>query len=132
MSWQDQALCLRVAGKRFFVEDGRHAKAVCALCPVWRPCLDGGLDEPEGIWGGLRPVERGRLRRLLRRLAATPTDPQNATDVRRLVAAGLSPERLSAVTGIGLDTVTAWVAARPRTRRRTEDASRSVGSAGSP
>lgn len=37
-----------------------RAKAICATCPVKRPCLDYAIRirEPHGIWGGLNEVER--------------------------------------------------------------------------
>jgi len=39
------------------------AKAMCACCPVQRPCLDYAIRirEPHGIWGGLNEVERKLL-----------------------------------------------------------------------
>lgn len=42
-----------------------EAKRICGLCPVRDECLTWALDhnEPEGIWGGLDPKERKRLRR---------------------------------------------------------------------
>ncbi|MGH9210917.1 MAG: WhiB family transcriptional regulator [Acidimicrobiales bacterium] len=103
--WQEQGLCRRVDGKFFFAEDSRYAKAVCALCPVWEPCLERGLGEPVGVWGGLDAGERARLRVLRDRLASDPGDPQNAVDVRRLVRAGLSLERVSVASDMALDAV---------------------------
>lgn len=48
-------------------EPGRRinlrAKAVCRGCPVQAACLDAGLHQPHGIWGGLDPRERRLLRR---------------------------------------------------------------------
>lgn len=40
-----------------------RAKAICATCPVRRPCLDWALAtaEPYGIWGGFTPDERRAL-----------------------------------------------------------------------
>jgi WhiB family transcriptional regulator, redox-sensing transcriptional regulator len=40
-----------------------RAKAICATCPVKRPCLDYALRirEPHGIWGGLNEIERREL-----------------------------------------------------------------------
>lgn len=53
----------------FFGGRGDHdlrkaAKAVCAPCPVRRPCLEEALDDVErhGVWGGLTEQERKRLR----------------------------------------------------------------------
>jgi len=33
-------------------------KMICERCPVWRRCLQEGMDERWGIWGGLSPKER--------------------------------------------------------------------------
>ena len=45
----------------------RMAKKLCEECPVKAECLTYALEanEPYGIWGGLTPSERGRLRRKL-------------------------------------------------------------------
>lgn len=67
--WQQLGLCRHVDPEIFFVEAERghfrstivtEAKAVCARCPVLKPCRDHGLNaqEPHGIWGGLTPHER--------------------------------------------------------------------------
>lgn len=40
-----------------------RAKAVCRGCPVQAECLDAGLHQRHGIWGGLDPHERRQLRR---------------------------------------------------------------------
>lgn len=130
-AWQDRARCLDGAGQLFVGEDTRHAKAFCALCPVWQPCLNTGLDEPAGIWGGLSHRERRRLRRLRTRIVIAPADPQNAADVRSLVVAGLAPERVSVAAGIEMKTITACLEAN-RPRRRRDQASRTVDATGSP
>jgi WhiB family transcriptional regulator, redox-sensing transcriptional regulator len=60
------------------------AKAICAACPVRRPCLEFALENDlvYGIWGGTTPAERQARRREQRpgslgdspgRLRATPT-----------------------------------------------------------
>jgi WhiB family redox-sensing transcriptional regulator len=73
--WANQAACRQVPGVNFFAE-GKHpsgiaetegAKAVCKRCPVRLSCLDAGLDEEWGVWGGLAAAERRRLRRLRHR-----------------------------------------------------------------
>jgi len=40
-----------------------RAKAICATCPVKKPCLDYAIRirEPHGIWGGLNEVERKQV-----------------------------------------------------------------------
>lgn len=37
------------------------AREVCKTCPVWKPCLETGLTEKWGMWGGLTPLERTAL-----------------------------------------------------------------------
>ncbi len=66
--WQDQALCGQTDPEAFFVEKGgntKPAKAICALCPVTAECLEYALARQErfGIYGGLSPRERAKLRR---------------------------------------------------------------------
>lgn len=41
----------------------RRAKAICASCPVRKPCLEYALRirEPHGIWGGLSELERKQV-----------------------------------------------------------------------
>lgn len=34
------------------------AREVCRRCPVWNECLDTGITETWGMWGGLTPLER--------------------------------------------------------------------------
>ncbi len=38
-----------------------RAKACCVRCPVRTECLEAGLYEEHGIWGGMLPFERRRL-----------------------------------------------------------------------
>lgn len=73
-SWQVRASCRGPNAGVFFPpavserkderrEREERAKAICASCPVRRPCLDYALRirEPHGIWGGLNEQERRRL-----------------------------------------------------------------------
>lgn len=67
-SWIAFALCAEVDTDLFYPEKGGstlYPKRVCAACPVRAQCLDDALerDEPHGIWGGLSPAERRRLKR---------------------------------------------------------------------
>ena len=72
--WQAKAACRGPHTTLFFPpahferkddKEGREAtaKAICASCPVRRPCLDYALRirEPHGIWGGLNELERKQL-----------------------------------------------------------------------
>lgn len=36
-------------------------REICHRCPVWDKCLDKGVDEKWGMWGGLTPNERTAL-----------------------------------------------------------------------
>lgn len=72
------ALCAGLDPEIFFPVDEdnidservKHAKGICAVCPVRLQCLAHGMGEGFGIWGGLTTVERRRLRTRRRRLAA--------------------------------------------------------------
>jgi WhiB family redox-sensing transcriptional regulator len=72
--WQAKAACRGPQSAYFFPpshperRDEREAreaqaKAICATCPVRRPCLEYALRirEPHGIWGGLNEHERKQL-----------------------------------------------------------------------
>lgn len=41
-------------------------RAVCLTCPIALVCAEEGLHEQMGMWGGLDPNERKRLKRVLR------------------------------------------------------------------
>lgn len=91
-NWQDDAACSGHPLSLFFGMDGergdikvlreRQAKAVCALCPVRRECLDYALSRPEkyGTWAGLNEDERASERRRRMRngvpLTQAPTIPE--------------------------------------------------------
>lgn len=74
--WWHKARCKGMDTNKFYQpdqDDGsstrlrreRAAKAICAVCPVSKECLDWAIENGEraGIWGGLTPVERGVARR---------------------------------------------------------------------
>jgi WhiB family transcriptional regulator, redox-sensing transcriptional regulator len=65
-AWHASAQCRKVPTLNWFPERGedvRPLKAVCETCPVRLPCLDAGMAEQEGIWGGTSGIQRKRLRR---------------------------------------------------------------------
>ena len=74
-TWADEAACRFEDPDLFFPpekERGRYAvlretlaKRVCLRCPVLGECTAYALaaDERYGVWGGLSPAERDRLRR---------------------------------------------------------------------
>ena len=67
-AWMSDASCAEIGGEPFFEEVGassRQAIAICRACPVREQCLQYALDNQEawGLWGGLLPHQRRRLRR---------------------------------------------------------------------
>ena len=69
--WQDDAECAEIASEFFFPDEDnpvagnyRVAKRICDSCPVAVQCLEYALVDriPYGMWGGLTPPERSRLR----------------------------------------------------------------------
>lgn len=66
--WRDLALCAQADPEAWFPgkgHPGTTAKMICARCPVAGPCLDFAVRHgiTWGIWGGLGPKARYRLRR---------------------------------------------------------------------
>jgi WhiB family redox-sensing transcriptional regulator len=66
-AWMDQGLCTQTDPEAFFPEKGgsvRDGKRICEACDVRSICLQWALDhhEDRGIWGGLSPKQRARLR----------------------------------------------------------------------
>ena len=64
--WYDDAACRDADTDVFFpVSESQAgpAKAICAECPVREACLEYALEArpPDGVWGGLTPIERHRL-----------------------------------------------------------------------
>ncbi|QHG85511.1 WhiB family transcriptional regulator (plasmid) [Rhodococcus rhodochrous] len=64
--WQRLANCRDHDGDLFFAGEAteEQAKSICAVCPVIMACRDHAMsaNEPDGVWGGLTPSERMRLR----------------------------------------------------------------------
>lgn len=68
--WVEQARCREIGDLIFFPPDDKpvarnfytEAKKVCHKCEVRLQCLDYGLEERYGVWGGTSPVERNILR----------------------------------------------------------------------
>jgi WhiB family transcriptional regulator, redox-sensing transcriptional regulator len=72
VGWQQDAACKDVPDPDVFFpgkgEDAEAAKQICAGCPVLGECLEFALatmraaDRDHGVYGGLTPTERARLR----------------------------------------------------------------------
>lgn len=66
LAWMDQAACRGIDTNVFFLDRGGHAaeraRELCADCPVQVECLEFGIKEEFGIFGGLAPRERQKIR----------------------------------------------------------------------
>ena len=67
LDWFDDGLCAQTDPEVFFPEKGgstRDAKQVCMACPIQPECREYALKNEElfGVWGGLSPIERRRIR----------------------------------------------------------------------
>ncbi len=69
--WHRRANCLGLNDDTMFGDTARarvrenvaYIKSICADCPVQLACLEVGMNEDYGVWGGLTPAERQSLRR---------------------------------------------------------------------
>jgi hypothetical protein len=64
--WQHHAVCIDHDPDTCFPDnDEPHlfavAKKMCEECPVVGFCLEIGIDDKWGVWGGLDPIERFKL-----------------------------------------------------------------------
>lgn len=69
-AWQIDGACRDKDSNLFFdnsesLSVGAQAKRICSGCPVLEQCREYAVDaaEPYGVWGGLTPPERERVRR---------------------------------------------------------------------
>lgn len=65
--WHEDGLCRQVDPEIFHDDhsaskETRAACQVCTACPVQSECLEAGMGEKFGVWGGLTPRQRQRLR----------------------------------------------------------------------
>lgn len=75
IDWMTGALCAQIGPELFFPgkgESSRHAKALCASCPVRQECAEWALAELtptddaygySGVWGGTSPRDRSKARK---------------------------------------------------------------------
>jgi WhiB family redox-sensing transcriptional regulator len=85
--WQPLALCLGHDPDLWFPTDsdgGARALSICAACAVRVDCLAWALEnnEKEGIWGGVSPRKRQRIRAERRRESSPVTPIALATSLR--------------------------------------------------
>jgi WhiB family redox-sensing transcriptional regulator len=67
MDWRNNARCLEVGTEAFFPDPTdligvKAAKDVCGRCYVQAECLETGINEVYGIWGGTTDAERRQIR----------------------------------------------------------------------
>ena len=53
--------------------DNRAIRKICFTCPIQKACLDAGMEEEYGIWGGFTRRERTKIRN--QRLADPEMNP---------------------------------------------------------
>ena len=127
MTWREDAACAETDPDAFFPEMGKSAepaKSVCARCPVVAECLKAAVEGNEefGVWGGLTTSERRPLRAEFVRGTRPRKVASHAAVARRLEAARLTREGLSAAEiGVRLGVATRTVVAM-RAATRAEDA----------
>jgi WhiB family redox-sensing transcriptional regulator len=72
MTWRQRANCRGLPASWWYspapvtpesMTNLRKARRLCLSCEVRAECLDDGMDERYGIWGGLSPKQRIRIKR---------------------------------------------------------------------
>ena len=81
--WQHHAECISHDPDTCYPEnDEPHlfaiAKKMCEECPVVGFCLEIGIDDKWGVWGGLDPIERYKL-------SKSPKLPKDRLERRRFL-----------------------------------------------
>jgi len=79
---------------KFFPESTKHggnhlkpARELCLSCPVRYECLEYGIDEPWGVWGGHSPSQRRRISSLVKN-GSSLLEASQAIDARSRDARG--------------------------------------------
>lgn len=82
--WMDQAACKGMPVELFYQERGQTGyhvdipvREACSRCPVQQECLESGMNEEFGIWGGTTQKDRRVLRR--ERPVQTPSPYKHGT-----------------------------------------------------
>lgn len=85
--WRWQAVCAEVGDKDIWYTgnyaDTINAQAICMDCAVRQPCLEQGMNDEHGIWGGYTPSERQRLTKYL-----PTTEPARRLTMQRAAYVG--------------------------------------------
>lgn len=101
----------------------------CDECPVRSECLELGLDDEHGVWGGLTPQERDRVvKRLpLRVRTKDPLVSPRRTDIVTRIKSGDSINQVAADLEISPETVSMNLNAHLGVRIRQRDAMVDIG-----
>jgi WhiB family transcriptional regulator, redox-sensing transcriptional regulator len=137
VGWQQDAACKDTPDPEVFFpgkgEDAEVAKRVCAGCPVLGECLDFALatmraaDRDHGVYGGLTPAERARLRGGPVLVRAPRLDSRAQAVIGRRLASQLGVAAAARALGVTEEALTdAWQRRRllaPLSRRPARQAS---------
>jgi WhiB family transcriptional regulator, redox-sensing transcriptional regulator len=137
VGWQQDAACKDVPDPDvFFPGKGEHAEAakrVCAGCPVLVECLEFALatmrapERDHGVYGGLTPAERARLRGGPIPMRAPRLDSRAQAVIGRRLASQVGVAAAARALGVTEEALTdAWQRRRllsPLSRRPTRQAS---------
>jgi WhiB family transcriptional regulator, redox-sensing transcriptional regulator len=137
VGWQQAAACKDTPDPDAFFpgkgEDGEAAKQVCAGCPVLGECLAFALatmpapERDHGVYGGLTPAERARLRGGPIPVRAHRLDSRAQAIIGRRLASQVGVAAAARALGVTEEALTdAWQRRRllaPPSRRPTRQAS---------
>jgi WhiB family redox-sensing transcriptional regulator len=137
VGWQQAAACKDTPDPDVFFpgkgEDGEAAKRVCAGCPVIGECLEFALatmrapERDHGVYGGLTPAERARLRGGPVPMRAHRLDSRAQAVIGRRLASQVGVAAAARALGVTEEALTdAWHRRRllaPPSRRPTQQAS---------
>lgn len=129
-SWMESGACIGTDPELFDPKPGsdgrmygpvgrasvRQAKSVCRSCPVIAECLEFGLKQAGGIWGGTTEDERAVIRAVRggRSARHAPASPEMIARIDAFLDAGLTADEVAAEVGCHRRTVL-----RHRRERRT-------------
>jgi Transcription factor WhiB len=140
VGWQQDAACKDVPEPDLFFpgkgEDGEAAKRICAGCPVLVECLEFALatmraaDRDHGVYGGLTPAERARLRGGPVLVRGPRLDSRAQTVIGRRLASQVGADAAARALGVTVEALTdAWQRRRllaPLARRSPQQASQGL------
>lgn len=115
MTWWADAVCSQTDPEAFFPKKGGSvaaAKATCATCPVIAQCAEHALtnEADYGVWGGLSPRERARIRRRRGLLSIHERGLVEARETAfRLAARGMSSIEIGRIVDRNESIVNRWL-----------------------